>query len=207
MPKISKKKRFRGQNRWNVEGTSSCGDDEQHSTTSTGKTTPTRETASMRKLCNQAAGGSDDLDHSFSYRLIELSSLLSAFQPLHQCHAGGELSMSDDVARTYGNSSVFEIECSKCDTKVELQSSGNTSGSWTPQSSMDINRRMVYAASEMGVGRESMSAMCDILNMPPPCNRNAWNNHVNTLYEAHKKVAAENIEKTREKASSLHEPN
>ncbi|CAB4012625.1 Hypothetical predicted protein [Paramuricea clavata] len=115
--------------------------------------------------------------------------------------------MRDEVARTYGNSSVIEIECSKCDTNVELQTSGNTSGSWTPQGAMDINRRMVYAASEMGVGRESMSAMCDILNMPSPCNRSAWNNHVNTLYEAHKKVVAENLEKAREKVSSLHEPN
>jgi hypothetical protein len=51
---------------------------EQCSTaSSTGKTTPARETASMRKICNQAAGNSDDLENYFSYRLIELSSLLS----------------------------------------------------------------------------------------------------------------------------------
>jgi hypothetical protein len=36
---------------------------------------------------------------------------------------------------------------------------------------------MVYAASEMGVGRESMSAMHDILNMASLRNRSAWNNH------------------------------
>ena len=41
---------------------------EQCSTaSSTGKTTPARETASMRKFCNQAAGNSDDLENSFSY--------------------------------------------------------------------------------------------------------------------------------------------
>ena len=84
--------------------------------------------------------------------------------------SGGELTIKDDVARTYGNSSVIEIECSKCDTKVELQSLGNTSGSWTAKNALHVNRRMVYAASEMGVGRESMSALCDILNMPSPCN-------------------------------------
>ena len=51
---------------------------EQCSTaSSTGKTTPARETASMRNFCNQAAGNSDDLENYFSYRLIELSSLLS----------------------------------------------------------------------------------------------------------------------------------
>jgi hypothetical protein len=42
-------------------------DFEQCSTaSSTGKTTPARETASMRKFCNQAAGNSDDLENSFS---------------------------------------------------------------------------------------------------------------------------------------------
>ncbi len=87
MPKTSRKKKFRGKNRWNVESTSSCGDSSTAST-SKGKTTPARETASMRKLSNQAAGKNDHLENSFSYRLIELSSLLSAFQPLHQCHLG-----------------------------------------------------------------------------------------------------------------------
>ena len=122
----------------------------------------------MQKLCNQATSKSEELANSFSYRLIELSSLIRAFQPLQQCHAEEELTIKDDVARTYSNSSLIETECSKCDIKVEIQSSGNTSGSWTPQSAMDINRRMVYAASEMGVGRESLTTMCDILNMPSP---------------------------------------
>jgi hypothetical protein len=103
----------RYENRWNVEGTSSCVDDEQCLTaSSTGKTTPARETASVRKLCDQAAGKSDDLENYFRYKLIELSSLSSVFQPLHQCHARGELTTRYDVARTYGNSSVIEIECS-----------------------------------------------------------------------------------------------
>jgi hypothetical protein len=75
MPKTSRKKKFRGKN-------------SSTASTSKGKTTPARETASMRKLSNQAAGKNDHLENSFSYRLIELSSLLSAFQPLHQCHLG-----------------------------------------------------------------------------------------------------------------------
>jgi hypothetical protein len=43
---------------------------------------------------------------------------------------------------------------------------------------MDINGRMVYAASAMGVGRESMSAMNGILNMASLRNRSAWNSHI-----------------------------
>jgi hypothetical protein len=92
-----------------------CRDDEhilifeQCSTaSSTGKTTPARETASMRKFCNQAAGNSNDLENFFSYRLIELSSLLSVFQSLHQCQVGEELTLRDEVVRTYSNSLVIE---------------------------------------------------------------------------------------------------
>ena len=103
----------------------------------------------MRKLGKQPKNASDVSDNSYSYRLVELSSLLKAFQPLHQCEVGGELTMSEDEALMYGNSSVIHIECSKCDTKLDIQTSGNSSESWTPQTAMDVNRRMVYAGSEI----------------------------------------------------------
>ena len=43
--------------------------------------------------------------------------------------------------------------------------------------------------------------------MPPPCNRSAWNNHVNALFEAHKKAVSDDLRKARDKVKSLHEPN
>ena len=159
----------------------------------------------MRKVGHQTED--EDLENSYSYRMTELSGLLSAFQHLHQCESGGELQMKDDKARRYGNGSVLELECTKCDTKLELQTSGSTTESWTNRSSTDVNRRMVYAACEMGVGREAMATMCDIFNMPPPCNRSAWNSHVNALYDAHKKAVSDNLQKAREKVCSLHQPN
>ena len=66
---------------------------------------------------------------------------------------------------------------------------------------------MVYAASEIGVGREGMSTMCDIFNVPPPCNCSAWNNHVNALFEAHKKAVSDDLKRARDKVKSLHQPN
>ena len=54
----------------------------------------------------------------------------------------------------YGNNSVIHVECSKSDTKLDIQTSRNNSESWTPQTAIDVNRRMVYAGSEIGVGRE-----------------------------------------------------
>ena len=57
---------------------------------------------------------------------------------------------------------------------------------------------------EVGVGREAMSVMCDIFNMPPPCHHKAWDQHVAALYVAHKKTVAEQLQKARNKVFSLH---
>ena len=59
---------------------------------------------------------------------------------------------------------------------------------------------------EIGVGREGMPTMCDIFNMPPPCNRSAWNNHINALFDAHKKAVSDNLQKGSDKVKSFHEP-
>ena len=61
------------------------------------------------KLGKQPKNTSDVSENSYSYRLVELSSLLKAFQPLHQCEVGGELTMSEDEALMYGNSSVSAV--------------------------------------------------------------------------------------------------
>lgn len=207
MPKVSKKRRFHGISSWDVSRNSQTDEETREGSSQEPRniSTPVTETASMRKVGHQTED--EDLENSYSYRMTELSGLLSAFQHLHQCESGGELQMKDDKARRYGNGSVLELECTKCDTKLELQTSGSTTESWTNRSSTDVNRRMVYAACEMGVGREAMATMCDIFNMPPPCNRNAWNSHVNALYDAHKKAVSDNLQKAREKVCSLHQPN
>ncbi|XP_048583267.1 uncharacterized protein LOC5520998 isoform X1 [Nematostella vectensis] len=62
---------------------------------------------------------------------------------------------------------------------------------------MDINRRLVYAAAETGIGREGMATICEILNMPQPMSSQAWKDHQNTLYSAHKKAVSEHLESSR----------
>ena len=57
---------------------------------------------------------------------------------------------------------------------------------------------------EMGVGRDGISVMCDIFNMPPPCHPKAWQNIVTALYNAHTKVVSEQFQNAREKVFSLH---
>ena len=69
---------------------------------------------------------------------------------------------------------------------------------------MDINRRVVFSACEMGVGREAIAVMCEILNMPPPCTAAAWNKHSEALYDAHLKAVAEKLRAARKQVHELH---
>jgi hypothetical protein len=84
---------------------------------------------------------------------------------------------------------------------------------WEQQPSVETPKyhghKQVYGL-EMGVGREAMSVMCDIFNTPrpppppPPCHHNACDQHVAALYVAHKKAAAKQLQKARNKVFSLH---
>ena len=56
----------------------------------------------------------------------------------------------------------------------------------------------------MGVGREAIAVMCDILNMPPPCQSKAWNDHSQALYNAHKDAVDEKLAKARAHVHELH---
>ena len=212
MPKVARKKKFRGKNQWEAARENSSSElastSNECNTSSPSLSTSVEQTASARKIGNQSQGRSElSEEGSYSYRLIELSSLMRSFKMLHQCEAGGELTFNDDQDRRYGNSSVIQIECTKCDTEFELQTSGNNNESWRPQNAMDINRRMAYTASEIGVGRKAISVMCDILNMPPPCNHSAWDNHVDALYEAHKKAVTDQLQAARQRVRSFHKCN
>ena len=72
----------------------------------------------------------------------------------------------------FNDEQVQSIECAKCKTKVHLQTSANQGDNWKAQNAVDINRQVVFSACEMGVGREAITVMCDILNMPVPCPTN-----------------------------------
>ncbi|CAB4040580.1 Hypothetical predicted protein [Paramuricea clavata] len=109
MPKPSKKRRFRGQ-RW--DSSVPVSNSSNSNLSSPCASTPAIETASMRKITSQNTERSEDVDGAYSYRLIELSNLVSAFQPLHECEFGGELKVGDDEARSSDETDVAEIAVS-----------------------------------------------------------------------------------------------
>ena len=99
-------------------------------------------------------------------------------------------------AKRYGQSALFCLQCSKC-KKTYLPKSKSNANSWDPNNATGINRRLVYAACETGIGREGMSTICSILNMPQPMSLESWNNHIGVLYSAHKEAIDKHLTWTR----------
>ena len=58
----------------------------------------------------------------------------------------------------------------------------------------DVNRRVVYASTEMGISRETISTFCEILNMPFSISKTTWYAHETVLLNAHKDVAKQILE-------------
>ena len=66
-----------------------------------------------------------------------------------------------------------------------------------------MNRRIVYASYEMGVGKEGISKLCEILNMPFSMSKLTWYNHEDVLFESHKDVVLAMLENNREEARKI----
>lgn len=67
----------------------------------------------------------------------------------------------------------------------------------------DINRRVVYTASEMGIGKEDTSKFCKILNMPFSMRKDTWDSHGDVLIQAHTEVVQVKLNKNRKEARML----
>ena len=57
--------------------------------------------------------------------------------------------------------------------------------------SFDVNRRTNFAKGELGLGREALSTICEILNMPPSVSDSAYQKHNRSVNLATKNVLEE----------------
>ena len=87
------------------------------------------------------------------YRFFHLSNVHQAFQHSHKCK-NAKILFNEDQAKCYGQSALFSLQCSKCKKKTYLPTSKSTGNNCDPNHA-DINRCLVYAASETGIGRET----------------------------------------------------
>lgn len=79
----------------------------------------------------------------------------------------------------YGLSSSLHAVCGNCGMKEFLATGYHNTNDTLPRSNQgkDINRRIVYASYEMGVGKEGIAKLCEVLNMPFSMAKLTWYNH------------------------------
>ncbi|KAM7438619.1 hypothetical protein ABFA07_011879 [Porites harrisoni] len=121
-----------------------------------------------------------------------------------QC-ASGHLELREVSTGRFGLSSSIYAICDDCGLTEFLGTGEDNSLDNGPRTvqGKDVNRRVVYAASEMGIGREDISKFCEILNMPFSMSKDTWHSHEDALLQAHTEVVQVELEKNRKEARKL----
>ena len=70
---------------------------------------------------------------------------------------------------------------------------------WQHQA-VNMNRRVVYAATEVGFGHAAINNMCSILNIESTVASSAWNDHLKVLFDVSKQVLHRHLEEARNRA-------
>ena len=117
----------------------------------------------------------------------------------------GHLELREISTSRFGLSSSIYAICDDCGLTEFLGTGEHNSLDNGPRTvqGKDVNRRVVYAASEMGIGREDISKFCEILNMPFSMSKDTWHSHEDALLQAHTEVVQVGLEKNRKEARKL----
>ena len=84
----------------------------------------------------------------------------------------GEIEILESMCNRFGFSSSLYAKCSGCGMSQVLACGQHPSDDENPQTlqGKDLNRRVVFAAFESGIGKEGVAKLCEILNMLSICH-------------------------------------
>ena len=105
-------------------------------------------------------------------------------------HFAGKLRIVENLNQRYGLSSSLYVCCSNCKLRTYFNTSKHdlNQTNWNSKHGVDVNRRSTFAACAVGIGRETLHTICDILNMPPPVAPSAYSDQVIAIHDAQKIV-------------------
>ena len=152
----------------------------------------------MQEMMEEESDETSEEDDVNGYWLLDMS-LLGQFVntvACPHCKAVG-LILEEDASMRKGLCSFLMAVCKSC---------GNTIGFYTSQkkgSFMEVNRRSVLAAREIGCGRADLEMFCAMMNLPPPVARKSFNGHVGAISDALKLRCNESMHKARELVKRL----
>lgn len=102
----------------------------------------------------------------------------------------GHVELEEDCTSRFGLSSSIYARCDECGMSELLATGYHKSDATLPNTiqGKDLNRRVVYGAFEMGLGREGIAKLCEVLDMPFSISIDTWYRHEDALLEAHTDV-------------------
>ena len=123
------------------------------------------------------------------YQVVYIENIRKALESMHKCK-NGKITICEDASKHAGLSSTFYFECTACKHRVDKDTLKNVEGK---ARSFDVNRRTNFAMSELGLGREALATICEILNMPSPVSDSAYQKHNKSVNLATRKVLEEKL--------------
>ena len=139
----------------------------------------------------------DDLvDHSEAvtgYRFVSMNQLadLCALLRCPECSCDA-LTLQENHDRGKGLSSWLDIVCRVCGHIVSFTTSQQTA------SFMDVNRRSVLAAREIGCGRACLETFCCMMDIPSPVAAVSFHSHVTSVHKSVREKCSESMHKARQ---------
>ena len=109
--------------------------------------------------------------------------------------------MLESTVNRMGISNSVFVKCD-CGMTEFLATGDHPSNDTTPRTiqGKDLNRRIVYGTFEMGVGKEGIAKLCEMLNMPFSISLSTWYEHEEALLKAHEEILEEQLAKNRAEA-------
>ena len=139
------------------------------------------------------------------FRLIDISVFASVFESFWcpMCKYG-HVTFEEDCSAKMGFATLFVLKCTskKCKYSKRFFSSAKIEGS----QAYEVNRRVVLATRNIGIGHQSLVKSAAVMNMLPPMNKNSYRDHVATIRNSAETVAKESMQNAAEEAKEFYEP-
>ena len=103
-----------------------------------------------------------------------------------------------------GLASLLHLKCSSI--KCTFFKAFNTSNKVNNGQAFEVNRRVVLALRNIGVGHQGLVKFCGVMNMLSPMNENSFQDHVKAVTRAAQTVSDESKSKAGDEIKQFYEP-
>ena len=100
-----------------------------------------------------------------------------------------QLEIKTDMSQKKGLSLCLEFKCTKCEWLKCFYTSKEVKNDNRGAPSYEVNYLSIIAMREIGRGHTSLSALCGVMNLPPPMNIKAYNDMQEKIALVYKEVA------------------